>query len=246
MVPRMTGRLLAAALLWLAAFVVPANAQTTTHRAQAVVELYTSQGCTQCPRANRLIGMFSREDETLALTFPVAIWDYLGWHDTFAQPEFTNRHRAYSRTLHVRGRFTPQLVYNGASQLSASNWDEARAMLDQTRANSIANALDVRIMRPQTNRVRVTIGSSARRPPADIWLIAFDPGPVTIFVTDGANRSRRIDHYNLVRRIERLGVWNGEAIYFEHGRCNPECAVLVQEPAGGRIIAAAYTTGSRD
>jgi len=242
----MTGRLLAAALLWLAAFVVPANAQTTTHRAQAVVELYTSQGCTQCPRANRLIGMFSREDETLALTFPVAIWDYLGWHDTFAQPEFTNRHRAYSRTLHVRGRFTPQLVYNGASQLSASNWDEARAMLDQTRANSIANALDVRIMRPQTNRVRVTIGSSARRPPADIWLIAFDPGPVTIFVTDGANRSRRIDHYNLVRRIERLGVWNGEAIYFEHGRCNPECAVLVQEPAGGRIIAAAYTTGSRD
>jgi hypothetical protein len=246
MVPRMTGRLLAAALLWLAAFVVPANAQSTIHRAQAVVELYTSQGCTQCPRANRLIGMFSREDETLALTFPVAIWDYLGWHDTFAQPEFTNRHRAYSRALHVRGRFTPQLVYNGASQISASNWDEARAVLDQTRANSIGNALDVRIMRPQTNRVRVTIGSGSRRAPADVWLIAFDPGPVTIFVTDGANRSRRIDHYNLVRRLERLGAWSGEAIYFEHGRCNPECAVLVQEPGGGRIIAAAYTTGSRD
>lgn len=244
MVHRMTGRLLAAAFLWLAAFVLPANAQTMTHRAQAVVELYTSQGCTQCPRANRLIGTFAREDDVLALTFPVAIWDYLGWHDTFAQPEFTARHRAYSRALHVRGRFTPQLVYNGESQISASNWDEARSMLDQTKANSLTAVLDVRITRPQSNRVRVTVGSGARRPPADIWLVAFDPGPVTTFVTDGANRSRRIDHYNLVRRIERLGVWNGEAIYFEHGRCTPECAVLVQQPNGGQILAAAYTTGS--
>lgn len=244
MVPRMTGRILAAALLWLVAFVLPANAQTTTNRAQAVVELYTSQGCTQCPRANRLIGTFAAEDGVLALTFPVAIWDYLGWHDTFAQPEFTNRHRAYSRSLRVRGRFTPQLVYNGASQMSASDWDEARAMLNQAQA--LSNGPDVRITRPvRSNRTRVTIGSATPRAEADVWMMAYDPGPVTIYVTDGVNRSRRIDHYNLVQGAERVGGWSGGAVYFERSRCSPECAVIIQEPNGGRIIAAAYTSTAR-
>jgi hypothetical protein len=239
MFPRMTGRILAAALLWLAAFVSTANAQTITNRAQAVVELYTSQGCTQCPRANRIVGTFGAEDGVLALTFPVAIWDYLGWHDTFAQPEFTNRHRAYSRTLRARGRFTPQLVFNGASQMSASDWDEARAMLTQTPP--LTNGPDVRITRPRANRTRVTIGSGAPRAEADVWMLAYDPGPVTIYVTDGVNRSRRIDHYNLVQGMERVGGWNGGAVYFERGRCSPECAVIVQEPNGGRIITAVYT-----
>ena len=241
MFPGMTGRILAAALLWLAAFVSTANAQTITNRAQAVVELYTSQGCTQCPRANRLVGTFAGEDGVLALTMPVAIWDYLGWHDTFAQPEFTLRHRAYSRALRVRGRQTPWLVFNGASQLSASDWDEARAMLDQTRTTPLANGPDVRLTRPRSSRVRVTIGSGTPRAAADVWMLAYDPGPITVFVTDGANRTRRIEHYNLVRWIENVGSWNGGAVYFEASRCSPECAVIVQEPNGGRIITAAYT-----
>jgi hypothetical protein len=242
MFPGMIGRSLAAAFVWLLAFVSPANAQNVTNRAQAVVELYTSQGCSQCPRANRLIGTFADEDGVMALTFPVAIWDYLGWEDTFAQPEFTQRHRAYSRALRVRGRFTPQLVYNGASQMSASDWDDARAMLDQTRAAApLANGPDIRITHPRAGRTRITIGSGAPRAEADVWLMAFDPGPVTIYVTDGVNRSRRIDHFNLVQWAERVGGWSGGAVFYERGRCTPQCAVIVQEPNGGRILSAVYT-----
>jgi hypothetical protein len=58
-------------------------------------------------------------------------------------------------------------------------------------------------------------------------------------VTRGVNLNRRIYHYNLVRSMDRLGQWSGGAVYFEHGRCTPECAVLIQEPNGGRVIAAA-------
>lgn len=233
-------RFLVAVLIALAAATTSARAQEG-QRAQMVVELYTSQGCTQCPRANRLLGMFAREDGVLALTFPVGIWDYLGWRDTYARPEHSDRQRAYSRALRVRGRFTPQLVINGASQVSASDWDQARATYDTQRAEGWPPGPDVSISRLRNNRVRVTVGARSNAAAADVWLMAYDPGPLTVIVTGGANRNRTIAHYNLVRWVERLDGWNGRSSWYERQRCAPECAVVVQEPNGGRILAAAYT-----
>lgn len=242
MLRRMIGRFLAAALLLgLAAFASPVHAQTT-QRAQAVVELYTSQGCSQCPRANRLLGMFAREEGVLALTFAVPIWDYLGWRDTFAEQDFADRQRAYSRALRVRGRYTPQLVINGGAAMSASYWDEARASLEHAQQTPLAWSPSISITQLRYSRVRVAIGASARRPDADVWVVAYDRGPVTEYVTRGANINRRVYHYNLVRAMERVGRWDGSAVYYEYSRCSPECAVLIQEPNGGRIIAAAYTS----
>ena len=243
MLPAMIGRFLAAALLvGFAALATPVHAQTTT-RAHAVVELYTSQGCTQCPRANRLLGMFSREEGVLALTFAVPIWDYLGWRDTFAEQDFADRQRAYSRSLRVRGRYTPQLVINGGSAMSASYWDEARAALDTARATPLTWSPSISITTLRYTRVRVALGAGPRRAePADVWVVAYDRGPVTEYVTRGVNINRRVYHYNLVRSMGRVGRWDGGAVYYEYNRCSPECAVLIQEPNGGRIIAAAYTS----
>lgn len=238
----MIGRILAAVLLAVAAFAAtPAHAQTAGERAEVVVELYTSQGgCTQCPRANRLLGWYGREPRVLALTFPVNIWDYLGWRDTFAQPEFSERQRAYSRALRVRGRFTPQLVMNGARQISAADWDAARATLDQARSHRL-DAPRLTITRLRSGRVRVTVGPGARDANADVWLMAYDPGPVSVSVTSGVNRSIVIPHYNLVTRVERVDTWSGETMWFERSLCMPRCAVIVQAPNGGPILAAAYT-----
>lgn len=240
MVSRMIGRILAVAVLALALFAPAANAQS--QQADVVVELYTSQGCAQCPRGNRLVGMLVREERTLALTFPVGIWDYLGWRDTFAQPEFTERQRAYSRALHVRGRFTPQLIINGSNQISASYWDEARAALDQAHTAPLRR-VNISITRLRTNRVRIALGSGAAHSGADIWLIPFDSGPLDVIVTRGVNRHRRVLHYNLATSVDRIGSWTGEAVYFEAARCAPHCAVIVQEPYGGPILAAAFTIG---
>lgn len=235
----MIRRLLAAALVWLAASAGTAHAQTTTTRVRAVVELYTSQGCSQCPRANRLAGMFSREDGVLALTFAVPIWDYLGWRDTFADQAFADRQRAYSRTLRVRGRYTPQLIINGTSAMSASYWDEAREALDEARQTPLLAQPSISITPLRYSRVRVAIGAAARRSDLDVWLVSYDRGPIAEFITSGTNINRRVYHYNLVRAVDRLGAWNGGAVWFEHGACRPECAVLLQEPFGGRIVAAA-------
>lgn len=237
----MIARFLAATLIGLAALAGDAAAQTQGRRASMVVELYTSQGCHQCPRANRLLGMFAREESVLALTFPVGIWDYLGWRDTFARPEFGERQRAYSEALRVRGRFTPQLVVDGASQISASDWDAARAMIDRARvAAAPANAPEVSILRLRNGRVRVTIGAGASGASADVWLIAYDPGPLDVAIRGGLNNNRTVTHFNLALSVERLGIWNGAALWYERPRCAPNCAVIVQTPAGGPVLSAAY------
>ncbi|MEQ1618013.1 MAG: DUF1223 domain-containing protein [Terricaulis sp.] len=245
----MLARSLAAALFVALVAATPvARAQTAGEPAAVVVELYTSQGCFQCPRANRLLGAFSRERGVLALTFPVGIWDYLGWRDTFARPEFSERQRNYSRTLRVRGRYTPQLVVNGQTQTSASDWEEARSTVHQARENPRASDAPLAsIARLRNGRVRVTLTGASRAPTADIWLVAYDPGPLEVAINGGLNIRRTISHYNLVRSIERLGAWSGEASWYERGNCNPECAVLVQTPDGGPILAAAATaaTGRR-
>jgi len=93
MVGRMIRRVLALLVVALAAAVPSAWAQPAPARGPVLVELYTSQGCSACPRANRLLGELSHEPDVLALTFAVGYWDYLGWIDTFARPEFADRQR---------------------------------------------------------------------------------------------------------------------------------------------------------
>jgi hypothetical protein len=244
MLAAMISRAVAAALLAFAALSVPASAQTATagERPGVVLELYTSQGCVQCPRANRLLGLFSREPGVLALTFPVGIWDYLGWRDTFARPAFSERQRAYSAALHVRGRFTPQLIFNGARQTSAADWDEARAALETTRNDPPPDgAAEVSVTRLRNRHVRVSIAPNPRGAGAEIWLLTFDPGPVSVVISGGANINRTVPHYNLVDSIQRIDTWNGEAKWFEYDHCDPECAILVQRPGSGQILGAAYT-----
>jgi hypothetical protein len=248
MLGRMMARSLAIAVLALCATLTAAHAQTAPpRRSPTVVELYTSQGCTQCPRANRLLGEFSREPDVLALTFAVSYWDYLGWRDTFAQPLFTDRQRDFSQRQRRRSLFTPQLVFNGVREASAYDWDEARAILDEAKAQApIVGAPRIDVQRLPGNRVRVTVGQGAApAEPADIWTMSFDPGPVMVYVASGENARRRVAHYNLVRGIYRIGRWDGSAAYFQRDGCTPQCAAIIQEPNGGRILAASFTTPLR-
>lgn len=235
-----------AALGWLAA--PCASAQTTASPARTspvVVELYTSQGCLHCTRANRLLGTLSNEDQVLALTFSVDYWDYLGWHDTFAERNFAERQRAYSNALHGR-RSTPQLVIDGMRQVSATDWDASRAALQAVQsAPARPSAPTVSIRRLADSSVRAVVGSGATPIVADVWLIAFEPGPIGVHVLSGENANRTVWHYNLVRSITRAGSWTGAAAYYERLRCSPECAVIVQTPGGGPILGAAVTRRSR-
>ncbi len=240
MVGRMIRRVLALLVVALAAAVPSAWAQPAPARGPVLVELYTSQGCSACPRANRLLGELSHERDVLALTFAVGYWDYLGWIDTFARPEFADRQRAYARSLRFRAPYTPQLIVDGAAQARASRQEEARVALDEARAAPPAGAPPPITLSRAGNRIRIAVGPGATpAQAADIWMITFDSGPLNVLITRGENAGYRVAHYNLVRRIARVGVWTGGEVAAESSRCSPRCAIIIQAPQGGRVLAVA-------
>jgi hypothetical protein len=83
-------------LLVLAGLTLPASADSTRVRPKAVVELFTSQGCSSCPPADALLTGLSEQDDVIALAYHVDYWDYVGWKDTFAEAAFSDRQRAYA------------------------------------------------------------------------------------------------------------------------------------------------------
>jgi hypothetical protein len=88
---------------------------------RAVVELFTSQGCSSCPPADKILGELAQDRSVIALSFPIDYWDYLGWKDTLADLRFSARQKAYSQMRGNRGVYTPQAVVNGTTDVLGSD-----------------------------------------------------------------------------------------------------------------------------
>src|SRR5437016_14294455 len=88
---------------------------------RAVVELFTSQGCSSCPPADKLLGELARDPSVIALSLPIDYWDYLGWKDTLADSRFSARQKAYSQMRGDRDVYTPQAIVNGAVHVIGSD-----------------------------------------------------------------------------------------------------------------------------
>ena len=196
-----------------------------------VVELFTSQGCSSCPPANASLAAISNRPDVLALSFGVTYWDYLGWKDTFAKPEFTERQVDYERGLRHNGPFTPQIVVNGSSDTVGNEFGAV--------ARLVATA---RLAGPQigVNGEVLSIGASASASSADVWLVRYDPRTINVSVARGENEGVTLPHKNVVRELTRIGAWLGQAETF---RIPPapgglKTAILVQKPGGGVILAA--------
>src|SRR3954451_8994974 len=127
------------ASLILAAGPLPAAA-----RQPVVVELYTAQGCASCGEANAYVAKLAERSGVLPLTFSVDYWDYLGWADTFAKPEFAERQKAYVTKLALREPYTPQVVVDGAAQASGSKPEKVDALVAAATARKAASAPDLR------------------------------------------------------------------------------------------------------
>lgn len=208
-------------------------------RSPVVVELYTAQGCASCDKSNTFAGSLADRPGVTTLTFNVDYWDYLGWKDTFAKPEFAERQRVYDKRFGLRDVYTPQIIVDGASQTSGDKQSEVESLL---RAARRAAAHGPQI----TPRADGTIAVSAesgdgRRHPDDVWLVRYDPRVQSVVVKEGDNRGQTVSHRNIVRQIVKLGSWSGARRVF-HLPPPPEeglaTLILVQGQNGGRINSA--------
>jgi hypothetical protein len=202
-----------------------------------VVELFTSQGCSSCPPANANLTAIADRPDVLALSFGVTYWDYLGWKDSFARPEFTNRQYAYEHTLHRATAYTPQMVVNGDMDLIGNSADELDRMIGAARGQAPETAPRVVL-----NGGKVMIsGGSAPEDTADVLLVRYDPNVVQVPVARGENGGRTLPHKNVVHELTRLGGWSGEAASFDvpPAAGGLKTAILVQSAYTGPILAAA-------
>ena len=198
-----------------------------------VVELYTSQGCSSCPPANAAVAQLASRPEILALSFGVTYWDQLGWKDTFASKQNTDRQWAYARGLHHDNVATPQVVVNGRIDVVGQRVSEIEAALKTARLTG-GPAVTLQA-------ASVSISGAAPLRPADIWLVRYDPNVVQVPIKRGENTGKTLPHRNVVRELTRLGAWSGgpHSYAVPAGPAGLKTAILVQSGTGGPILAAA-------
>jgi hypothetical protein len=213
------------------------QAQSSSPRGSAVVELYTSQGCSSCPPADALLGELSQMPSVLALSFHVDYWDSLGWRDHFALPMARERQRGYVETLGLSSAFTPQVVVDGRSSFVGSDKPRILAAIAEPR-NTIPIIVEV-----TRGELTVTMPERQDRERYDVNLIAYLPQAATS-IGRGENSGRTLREFNIVRQFRLLGVWNGhESVFRAPVDTFPgdatRVAVLLQRVQQGPIVGSA-------
>jgi hypothetical protein len=177
---------------------------------RAVIELFTSQGCSSCPAADKLLGELAADPSLVPISVPIDYWDYLGWKDTLADPRNTARQKSYA---HVRGDgqvYTPQVVVNGSLQVLGS--DKAaieRAIVQSLKYGAMSSPPVTLVVADGRLKVAVPEGMDGGTD-AEVWLCGIVKA-VTIAIGRGENKGRTVTYHNVVRRWIRLGDWTGKA-----------------------------------
>jgi hypothetical protein len=179
---------------------------------RAVVELFTSQGCSSCPPADKIMGELAMDPSVIALSLPIDYWDYLGWKDTLADSRFTARQRAYSHMRGDRDVYTPQAVINGSVHVIGSDREGIEgAIIDTTKSDDVMSVPVSMTLSDKQLNVSVAAshaGSSASH--GEIWICAISKA-VPISIARGENRGHEVIYHNVVRNLLKVGDWDGTA-----------------------------------
>src|SRR5262245_65262953 len=206
--------------------------QSVQAEPRAVIELFTSQGCSSCPPADQLLGELTGDPSLVAVSVPVDYWDYLGWKDTLADPHNTARQKAYA---HARGDgqvYTPQVVVSGIMHAVGSDKAAIEAAIASSRKNGAMSLLPTPTLSDARLNVTVPDVTDARTS-AEVWLFGLVRA-ATIAMGRGEDKGRTITYHNVVRRWMKLGDWTGKAnswsipVQTLKGGNIDEAAVLVQ------------------
>jgi len=197
----------------ISAALVIAAADSAGSEPRAVIELFTSQGCSSCPPADKLLADLRNDSSLVTLSLPIDYWDYLGWKDTLALPGHAARQKAYSQMRGDREVYTPQVVINGVAQALGSDRGEIEKAVAQSRSSVAALSVPIRVSIAE-GRATVTLpNGSGDGASGEVWLCPLSR-LVAVGIGRGENRGRTITYTNVVRRWVKLGTWSGKSETF--------------------------------
>ncbi|MBI2717193.1 MAG: DUF1223 domain-containing protein [Rhizobiales bacterium] len=207
----------------------------------AVVELFTSQGCSSCPPADAFLAELQATKDVIALSYHVDYWDYLGWKDTLGDPENSQRQYDYA---HARGDmdvYTPQMIVDGRSHFVGSSRPVVLDAIARAQAAPPGVPLS---LRNEKMELVVDIGRGADVGETTLWLMSIVPR-VSVKILKGEIAGKEIVYRNVVRGLMAAGMWNGEAKTLrlpKDGVLTSDskgCVALLQQGKVGPVLAAA-------
>ena len=213
--------------------IVCASSPSRAEPAEKVIELFTSQGCSSCPPADRLAAKLASEPGTVLISLPVTYWDYLGWKDSFASPAFTERQKAYSKARGDMQVYTPQAVVNGVAHAVGSEFEaiDAAAKEGSRPTVSIAETM-------AGGELNVDVAASSGGEAAQVWLVPV-LSSASVAIGRGENRGANVTYINIARGLKKLGDWDGTARKFAVPTADirqtgaDSAAILLQTQKGG-------------
>ncbi|HXX51061.1 MAG TPA: DUF1223 domain-containing protein [Xanthobacteraceae bacterium] len=234
--------------LLIASFLIATFAVARAGEPRAVLELFTSQGCSSCPPADRLVGQLAKDPSLVALSVPIDYWDYLGWRDTLASPTHSARQRAYARVRGDGQVYTPQIVVDGATDVLGSDQTAVERAIAQIEQTSGAMSLPVMLsLNASTLSVKIASLATSKQS-GEVWLCPLAKS-VPVVIGRGENRGRTITYHNVVRNWVKLGDWSGAQSSWDVPLSQIKAsgidaaAIMVQEGTRDRpgvILGAAY------
>ena len=214
----------------------------------AVVELFTSQGCSSCPPADRLLSEIVEkaalaDQPVYALSFHVDYWNYLGWKDPFSDARYSERQRAYARVLKERSVYTPQMVVNGSASFVGSRRAQADEAIQQAMTTRAAAAISLQADwdTPGEVSVQYEVDSNQKNVVLNVTLIERN---ISTAVNRGENSGRKLTHDNVVRAFVTLEL---DSLTGNHTISLPadikleDTAIIafVQDPSSMKVLGAA-------
>ncbi|GGH29915.1 hypothetical protein GCM10007036_40160 [Alsobacter metallidurans] len=190
----------------------PAAIAQAAPQPRAVVELFTSQGCSSCPPADKLMAEFAQDPTLVAVSMPIDYWDYLGWKDTLADHAFTSRQRGYGEQRGDRQVYTPQAVVDGVAHAIGS---DPGAVAQAEAASRLKGAMTVPVsVEAAAGTIRISVGAGAADAEAGVYLV-----PVRkrcdVSITRGENKGKAVTYVNVARSVLPVGAWKGQAATFD-------------------------------
>ncbi len=184
----------------------------------AVVELFTSEGCSSCPPADELLSTLAEDARrggkpVYLLAFHVDYWDRLGWTDPYADAAFTRRQHRYAEHFASRNVYTPQMIVNGSVEFVGSNRARANREIEQALKRESTVSIDLKTPSRAGEAVTVEYAISPARAKTLLHIALVERDLLTQ-VQRGENAGRALRHDNVVRHFQTIkldGVGNGTA-----------------------------------
>ncbi|WP_299887165.1 thioredoxin family protein [uncultured Ruegeria sp.] len=203
-----------------------------------VIELFTSQGCSSCPPADRIMHDLVKRDDVIGLALHVDYWDYIGWKDEFADPDHTLRQRAYARQGGRSMIYTPQMVVNGQHDIVGAKFRQLNQLID-THQKSKPEASVTAVRTENEVVVDVTPAQLPAGAVYDVRIIQYSPMRHAS-IRRGELAGHELDYANVVENWQIAGQWDGRTVQQFSADLPTEmpAVVLIQEAGHGPIVAA--------